>query len=329
VARRWAAEQLGVEPDAAPAEARAAFLRLLDETELMPPAGCRRAWRVLNGSAAAPPEAVRDAEERCRADVDAFADCFWALPPADRRREWEALSARCAAVPAARTRLRQLEAGLSVRPTDAGPEVPLLAELAAAVRELFVLGPVERAGQRQELLRRIPEQPRPWHDAARALRRGQPEVAALLPELLDEVEKWQERQEDRGRKLIALSRAVVAAPPPRARTGNEARFVWVAVVVVGMVVHLALMHAPTAAPPPTHSLPDVKIPDFRRLQVPEVPPFPGDAPLPPLDDPEMERLRQQVDKSLRSTQPIPGEALKRILEAGERTAPTATGKGSP
>ena len=234
--RRRAAGQLGLAPDAGPAEVRAAFLRLLERAGFAPPARDRRAWRLLSeaaGPAEPDPDALLEEEQRLRAEVEDFAGRFWSLAPGERRRQWAELLARCAGAPGARARLQQLEIGLSARPGEAGAGGPLVGELAAAVQDLFVLRPADRAAARQALCRRARENPGDWEAAARGLREQHPDLAALQPGLVTDLERWQERQQHLATMRQRLKNPPKApAPKPAARPAGKGSFRWVWIVAL-------------------------------------------------------------------------------------------------
>lgn len=172
---RWA-ELLRAPADATAGTASSALLRLLPGDEFLPPAGEVAAVNALAGTAA-PVGRDPDVEQLLRDEVESFAGNFWALAPADRRPAWAELSRRDADA----VRLRELEPGLDV-------SAPLLAdpaadELAALVRELFVLPPRERAIRRNMwLLEHAPDVEK-WRAARAVVLRDAPALAALDPDL--------------------------------------------------------------------------------------------------------------------------------------------------
>lgn len=190
---RWAAEQLGLRPDASPEEVRAAWLRRLPAEDFVPSselcwslATLLRRQREGEWEARADEAATVAEEERLRVEVEAFAIEFWNLSVEERRRRWEALRDRCAFAPALRARLRLLEAGLGVASGEQAGEDTCVVELARLVRELFFLRPGPRALARQNLVRRL-QNDRAWKVAARRLRYVNPTLAALGNDLLDKL----------------------------------------------------------------------------------------------------------------------------------------------
>jgi hypothetical protein len=172
---RWAA-LLRTPMDAPPADAGAAFLRTLPGDDFAPPAERVAAANALAGTAA---PIGRDAEiERLlRDEVAALGARFWSLAPVDRLLAWSELS-RLKAAP---EHLRSLEPGLDV----VVPELsdPAAGELAALIRELFVMPPRARAIRRNTwLLERAAEADK-WRAAHATLQRDAPALAALEPEL--------------------------------------------------------------------------------------------------------------------------------------------------
>ncbi len=121
---------------------RATFLRALPRHGFAPPEADVAALGV------ALPVTPAEAALRFAAEVRRFAAEFWELAPADRAARWHDLAAR--ATGSAAVWLRELEPGLDVVPV--GHTDPGAAELAALVRELFVLPPRTRAARRNRWL---------------------------------------------------------------------------------------------------------------------------------------------------------------------------------
>lgn len=161
----------------------AAFFRALEGAGFAPPEALAVAVNDLTGAALpVTPDGVADAGARRRAEVEAFAAAFWTLPPAERRARLADLSAGRADAAAAR-RLRQLAPGLDV--PAAGHPDPAAAEVAALVRELFVLPPRERAVRRARWLVAQEERFKDVAAAARLVLRGDLPTARLDPRLFD------------------------------------------------------------------------------------------------------------------------------------------------
>jgi hypothetical protein len=199
IRRRWAAKQLGVSPDVAADEARSVFLRQLPREDFVPQPSLWTAARCLgvggDGTSATPrveADATREQEEALRAEVEDFANTYWTIPAADRRARWQVLSARAALFLPLRARLQCLEGGLTV----AGPDLPAgtdasVADLARRICELYVLRLAARARawqtQWREMRFGIPE----WKPAAAKLRARFPDVAALMPDVVDKLAGWE------------------------------------------------------------------------------------------------------------------------------------------
>jgi hypothetical protein len=191
----WAAAQLAVSADTAPAEVRAVFLRRLAQTNFVPPPLLHRAYGLLHDRQPTPAEdrvgyeaALYAEEVRLREEVETFVQGFFDLLPGDRRRRWEELVDQCAWSPPLAARLEALEAGLDVLAID-GPETePLTGQLVQRLRKIVLARPHARALQRQawrELIEQFPE----YRKAARYVRQACPRLAALEPGLLDTVQR--------------------------------------------------------------------------------------------------------------------------------------------
>ncbi len=296
LARRWAAEQLGVEQQADPEAARAALLRKLQGVEFVPPPGWRRALRVLTApaGAAAPAcdaEGLRTEYDRLRPEVESFAATFWTFPPAERRRRLEELSLRCAYLPTLRARLNALGPGMSLDPVAPEKMEPETATLASEVLALFVLRPAEQAVRRRQLLRRVRERPLAWERAARNLRHGWPTIAALQPALLDRLADGANARDryDRLRRAAA-SRAT----PTAGKAGSRGLFRggWLVIVLLVTVFRLiGSINSPPPSPPPP-VVPREPPLDPWKNGIPEVDPALKNW----TQDPEFQRRQRQLDE---------------------------------
>jgi hypothetical protein len=287
----WA-ERLGAKARATPDEARAAFLRGLPGADFAPDAGTAAALNALAGTAV--PVSGEAARAAARAEVAAFAAGFWELEPPARRAAWEELRARVDAESGA-DRLRALEPGLAVV-TDPLPH-PDADELAALVRELFVLPPRARGLRRNEWLAAHAHDTLRWCGAHHALRDSAPEVLALEPQLaavlsngavteafadgfavlpLPEPEPLpnepQEEQRAEPSEYARAQRRAAAEAADSATSGTIWRSGWWILLVVIFVVRLASTmsgsgSSSTVPPPklnwsPQPALPDVKTGTF-------------------------------------------------------------------
>ena len=192
---RWAAEQLGLSPNASLDEVRAAWLRRLPEEDFVPSSELRWALAALlrrpsegRWEARADELAAGAEEQRLRGEVEAFAELFWEFLPKERRRCWQELMERCAFAPALRARLHLLEAGLNcVSVINETNEYPRVVELAGYVRALFVLRPGPRARARHEIHCRMECERKAWRSDAQYLRLTRPSLASLGNDLLDKI----------------------------------------------------------------------------------------------------------------------------------------------
>jgi hypothetical protein len=83
---------------------------------------------------------------------------------------------------------------------------PRQSQLIDMTQKLFVLGPIERAARRRELLDSLPPPSRAWEMAARELARDFPAHAALEPALIERLSNWTHR--------VAAPAATVHRPAP-------------------------------------------------------------------------------------------------------------------
>lgn len=188
--RPWAAHKLGVAAEASPEAVRAAFLTRLSESKFTPPAAIGLAFEILSGRRAwndeRPAEeqaALTEVEPQLRAAVEEFAAKYWAVPPVARHQHWQALWERCSWWPPLRERLEALKTGLEVE--SSLEDLPGVVELAAYIRELYVLLPSARAVRWREILSGVEPISRLHRKTARRLRKQYPALAALEPVLLD------------------------------------------------------------------------------------------------------------------------------------------------
>jgi hypothetical protein len=195
--RRRAADQLGVPTEACPADVRAAFLRALPAAGFCPPpplcaAAASLAGQPVPGAAGAHPEPP-DTDDPLATEVATFARTFWSLQPNARRDRWQDLLSRVAPDPQLTARLRRLEAGVDLRDATAVPGPPRQREVIGMIQSLFVLGPIDRAARRRELLDGLPPPAAAWEQAAREVERDLPAYSTLEPALLERLGAWSRR----------------------------------------------------------------------------------------------------------------------------------------
>jgi hypothetical protein len=197
VARRWAAELLGVQENASSVEAKRAYLLKLRECDFLPPQSLRRALRILDGSlvpAKPDEEWFVEEEDRLRAEVASFAQEFFALPMTKRRERWAALLSRCQIVPPLMARLLALKPGLEVETQNLALDQSFRGQLAAHLLQSFPLPALDQATSRQACLRPIEVSSaavshKLWEKAARYLLAEWPALAALDKELVQHIAK--------------------------------------------------------------------------------------------------------------------------------------------
>ena len=211
--RRWAQATLGVAADAPLETARAAFLKKVEREDFFPSTDHALAWQALTATGDALPPRVAQAIDALvgaslRAPVEAFAAQFFSIDVSERTRQWFALQVRCHGSPPLLARLESLSRGLhldaqtSLPPLPAGDaaHAPSARLVAARILEMFVLRPIDRAKQQQEVLQSWQADLPAWRAAARDLARNYQPVAELNPEFMD---------------LLLLEAKGQAARPPR------------------------------------------------------------------------------------------------------------------
>jgi hypothetical protein len=261
---RWAAEQLGLSPEASLDEVRAAWLRRLPQEDFVPSSELRWALAALlrrqteGGWEARADEAASAAEEqRLRSKVEAFAETFWDLPPAERRRCWQELRDRCAFAPALRARLDLLQAGLDINAGKPSSDARVN-ELANCVRELFVLRPGSRARVRRDILSRMDGKRKEWIRAVRHLRRSSAtyRLAALGNDLLDAIAI----KKPKAKRLAKKQPSQPAPPPDKGRQVPRWIFIIIA-VAASQFARIACNHnpPPTTMPNPLYPRIDDKL----------------------------------------------------------------------
>lgn len=218
--RRWAAEQLGVEENATPGEARAAFLARLREANFLPPPAWRSALGLLQhglpGRWSADDEAARRTwEEALRDEVETYASQFFSLPVDFRQQRWRELLASCELCsPRLSARLIALEGGLRVDATAIPREGSPVGDLARDVMRLFVMRPEERASARLALIVELESNAEQANEAACGLEARYTPLVSLDPALVNHLKESQQRVGRRDalhRRLRSKRRPVVTS----------------------------------------------------------------------------------------------------------------------
>lgn len=250
-ARARAADLLGVPPESSPAEARAAFLKRLEQVDFVPPPHWV-AGLALFGVTPAPGAAAaleQSGRESLRAEVDDFARQFWSLAPDERKGRWSALRDRCEGEPALHRRLAQLGAGLDVEAREFWIGDGFGTTLAGLVQELFPLPPLERAARRQAWFDALAGSPVGWQRAADQLRQEAPRVAALEPVLLERIDQLAEA-------YARPPRRYAPAPAPASEGGRRGSY---AAVYVMVFVGIAILRAISGSSSNSSSSPPPKV----------------------------------------------------------------------
>jgi hypothetical protein len=325
-ARRHLADQLGVPPDAPPADVRAAFLRRLPSAGFLPaPPLCAAATALTARPVPGTKDAVAENDDdEVRAAVTAFAREFWALPPHRRREQWRELLDRAAGDPLLAGRVRRLEAGVDLPNAADGAATPRQRQLIGMVQGLFVLGPIERAARRRELIDGLPPPTRAWETAALEIARDFPAHAALEPALVERLSTWSRRPKPDARAVGRpaatwgfQTQGGLNVPqvrrPVRAAGGRRATvWPWILLVsiLVGRLGSLATSDSPSTSRPAPYSAP----PHTQPYQVPAPVFLPKDA--------------ETIGRSRNEKAPANStleEALRKALERESRQSPPERG----
>jgi hypothetical protein len=192
----WAREQVGVAPGASLEAVRRRFLAALAKENFVPDEGLDRAFRTLRWEAEGvidaddPPEFVKTEEQRLQEEVEKFAGEMFGLPVAERRRRWAEVYRRAEHSLRMRARLEALAPGLDadLNTVDDSARAMHVKTLARYAMELFPQRPTPRAVRRHALLQVLHKDDiKPWRQAAQRLKKKYPHLAALAPELIDQV----------------------------------------------------------------------------------------------------------------------------------------------
>jgi hypothetical protein len=260
VARRWAAELLGVPENAPGEEFRRAYFRKLRESNFQALRSLQHALCLLDGKETPgelDEEWLSEEEGRLRVEIEAFAGKFFAFPAAQRRQRWEALFSQCETAAPLAARLQSLKAGLGIEIKSLSSFQGRLAE---QLLESFPLLAVAQAASRQNFLRQIEEPSaaadRPaWEKAARYLRAEWPALAALDRELVQHVGKLRSRLNQRN-ELHQRSRRTPRPAVPTAGRRKSPWWVLFIAVSLGSGIIRALTSSNHSAPPvPSYSVP--------------------------------------------------------------------------
>jgi hypothetical protein len=191
----WAESEADVRlADGAPA-VRSRLVERLELEAWLPSPGLQYAFETL----AIGPERLRGmpidptagdyfvaAEGMLRDEIETFAGEYFQIEPAARAQRWRSLAERAVDFPALASRMRQLRTGLDVSPQTPDAE-PILKSLAEHVVELYTLPPHERAKRRRFPSERFQEFVTRWPAAAARLRQQYPKLAALEPQLIEQL----------------------------------------------------------------------------------------------------------------------------------------------
>jgi hypothetical protein len=237
--RGWAAAQLELAPDAAPAQARAALVRQLIDDDFVPRYRTQQAALFLLQPATGAElllrqgQAHHDEEDRLRIEVDEFAAEFFKAEVPDRHRRWQQLREECAFCPRLSNRLESLRNGLGV--TLPQTDDKLLNDLIRYIAESFPSGLTGKAVRRLELLKPI-EDLTVWRwivERVARLEHELPDVMALAPDLVSDLASWEKRL--RPRRVTGVRRVIVESEPAGQRKPVLSRGWIVLAVLMGVV----------------------------------------------------------------------------------------------
>jgi hypothetical protein len=255
--KNLAARRLGLpEPSSAntPEAVRSAFLRRLSEADFQPVPADVGAFLVLSGRQGGErtrleAELRRQDEERLDVEVETFAAGFFDIPVGQRRLKWALLSKSCLGNSRLSARLNGLEAGLDVDPAVVHDPTRGVDALVSTIFDLFRLDPRSRTRLRQiraSALRADREKSGLFLTmAARRLKERFPRVAALAPELIEQLGTPVHAPQPQPRAM---------ATPAVASSGNKGwapGAAFVLILVSGVLRALSSLNSPTpTAPPP-------------------------------------------------------------------------------
>jgi hypothetical protein len=229
VMRRWAAGVLGVLENASSVEARRAYFRKARGSAFVPSRSLQHALRILDGeplSAERNEEWLLEEEGRLRTEVESFAVEFFTLSVTQRRERFEALLSRCPGASPLGARMQSLKAGLEVEIQSSPFGGSFQDQLAEQLLHSFPLPPLALATSRQAFLRKIEEPSaaahrKLWEKAARYVLAEWPAIAALDPELVQQVVRLRRRLKRQSRRHRRSLRN-----RPAAAAGNGKKKPW-------------------------------------------------------------------------------------------------------
>jgi hypothetical protein len=272
-ARSWAAEQLGVAAQAAPREARTAFLKRLEQSDFAPQDYWYRAFGILDPSVpragitiVPSPQEIRDREisNKATQSLDEFTNQFWKLPPGERRATWTRLQSACPGSARMKARLELLKPGLDIdtsaairgTPPDAALR-PHVVALSKWLFETFVLSPEQRAFRRREYLTQLT--PSALEDAAAGfVLRYYPTIASLDREFVKVLTCRFNRPvvpEFTPEELIAAQSSESEDPYKNYKNINIPwrYLIWMVVVAIAMIAKFWHRSLPKSEAPPTNN----------------------------------------------------------------------------
>jgi hypothetical protein len=257
----WARRTLSLPEHGSRIEERKLLFRHLAQENFIPSPDWQEALNLLFRRGPAHPPAAHGLwteEARLRDEVNAFAAGFFAMEPVTRRARWQALEAECRPFPPLAARLRALEPGLGAESACGSDRSPQVNDLARQVTELFVLRPAERTNRRQELFHQLRANAQEWTPAAKGLQKRYPALAALEPQLVDQLTTW---GETRKRLQKAWGKAAPAPSSSKASTAGKS-VGWGGAVLAFIVLRLLFnlgSHSSRPTSPPSYQVPQFQV----------------------------------------------------------------------
>jgi hypothetical protein len=281
--RDWAANELEIAPQSDAGTARAALLNHLEAEDMVPAESRIAAWNQWAVDALPlSREGRNELPAEPHPDFDEFLADYWKLEPVARQARWLEL---CERYPSGRiaAQLKHLKQGLRLSGTtkDANQRVR---ELAAILREIFLLQPRSATIRRHEWLATIADR-KDWAPVVRILREGDLGLPLLDPPLIDWIMKFPASPVMVGGSRFDESEKIAwgsdfnsqsFAPIPKVRRlepvvrqestqDNAKNYLWVFALVIGVISAVfRISSSSNTSTPPSIPMPAYRSPDYVR-----------------------------------------------------------------